>query len=111
MDAELFTVNGGEALHLTNIGPGHERAARAGEDHDINLIIRGHLINYRVQIAEHLAVQRVQRLLPVNGHNAHMALLFQLYESHLLCLLNDFYPEKLESLFFNMNLLNKYTAF
>ena len=61
--------------------------ARAGEDHNIDLVVRSHLIDDSVQIAQNLAVQRVQRLLPVNGDHADVALLFQLHKTHLFCLL------------------------
>ena len=83
MDAELFAVDGGEALHLADVGARHEGTACAGQNHYIDLVVSSHLIDDRVQIAEHLAVQRVQRLLPVNGHDANVALLFQSDKSHI----------------------------
>lgn len=86
--AELLAVDRGEALHLTDVGSRHKGAARAGQNHHIDLIVRRHLVDNRVQIAQNLAVQGVQGLLTVDRHDAHMALLFQLHKSHLFCLLN-----------------------
>ena len=64
--------------------PRHEGAARAGQNHHIDLIVRRHLVDNRVQIAQNLAVQGVQSLLTVDRHDAHMTLLFQLHKSQFV---------------------------
>ena len=50
--AELLAVDRGEALHLTDVGSRHKGAARAGQNHHIDLIVRRHLVDNRVQIAQ-----------------------------------------------------------
>ena len=87
MHAELLAVDGGEALHLADVGARHKGTARAGQNHHVDLVVRSHLVDHRVQIVQHLAVQCVQSLLAVDGYDAHMALLFQLYKAHSFCLL------------------------
>ena len=88
MDAELLTVDGGEALHLADVGARHEGTAGAGKDHNIDIVVGSHLVDGRVQIAEDLAVEGIQGFLTVNGQNANMALLLDFDKSHILyCLL------------------------
>ena len=87
MNAEPLAVDGGELLHLANVGPGHEGAARAGEDDHIDFRVVFRLVHGGVQVGEDLRVEGVEGLLPVNGHDAHMPPLFQRYKCHVICLL------------------------
>ena len=81
VDAELLALDRGEVPHLSDVRAGHEGAARAGEDDHVDLVVGRHLVDGCIQIIEHLAVERVERLLPVNGQNPHMSLLLDFYKS------------------------------